>query len=1377
MLIHKSKESESGEKSSGDYTSTFDRRTLEEEKKLQFSDGQLQEITEALHELIHGREVFSNLHSTELLSDPLNIIQDAIFDLLEVIEGKIIFKYYKQERVKDRLNSFYFDPDLISQIKYAYQERYKITLWEDLVKNSGIGFNNYKVLRVFSYQKRSASIVDPLEIAISAQQYFERYEKGNKRDTAPLIELEEFLLLHLKMHPQSVIDVDEAYSKKYSISLREKWSHLPYGFSSKLDDILPLYYLDELKYLDKVAVNLKELQISISDFEGGLEKANLLISDKIHDSEINYIFDDAMLKMLREVIIDEIEGCGLVRDQAGKYSFLGDLTSQASIYSLNEKEISIYFPLTYVIENTKLHFDPEIISKKIEIGEQNRENYIHSQPKGNIDYQHLAQIIYSQTVRGDWKEPSFIYFFYENFSWLLPKMNYRQDDKQDDKQDEMLREKIKKEHSEQKEIRANLKKIEGHPPSINELKLQFKKLYQTDLLIFLEKYLEEHISYFNYVLADSSTNGREGIDEEKIANSIEEILWQYQYYLDSIANKNYKAVSKFTRDKKRDEVSENIKKLLLQLENNPVSYKRMLYFYEGHDFTKDLQQYKIYEDLKDFIPLQFVHQWVTVRSIGKKSQNLNEIEKDLKNRPKNPDSTASGVILEYYDHTTQQHRYRYLVSDKDTVYGISQRTNSSIDDIISANNWKKIDPNTGMILTFLNREMKLKAGDYIHLPTNYTPKKGTIFYKEENLGNDLKYVAVQKEEGYWKTKPLQIHEDDNLKDKILKYIGVEDQIENKKINGVSLSLELMVKGKLYAFIDISFKIGSELSIKTADTRSVNVSLSAMPAIGLSAGKKGYNVDIGAGVKFSLDYFRVLNGSYTSYSHFLAFLQLAVFQTFTGFSKDLNMVEKWDDETWNELAKGYVRKELLEYYGYVGGSFKSNQDILQTMDVDEDTSQKFGAKYTLTSSSASSYKVKGLDKNLKKRSVYEQERALENWQPSEKKALRDDLSHSLTNETTIGGITIKHEVKDTKYSTNQNNIGETNAIEIEYPITEITAQSLFSYNTPNLIQILKNIVKGVCSFDITVGPQSILSNIDHSLFMGTAPTAEKMCKLKSSSSFSLIFKSQFLSEEDLLPNHQYTRMSIKGNLGLALEDPADRFSFSGNTSVEHEIAEVFGSGTISYISSVFNGINSEKGIEYGLDKPQFSTKYNDLILEATLKAKKEYYKNSGRITDVHAKIPTLSDLLKSYQQDENLKEIRDKLLEQTMSEWKGFIEKDNESYNEMVMEFSDNIRDVVLPYVSEPNRMVWKWSDIAKDIHGLNEKQCEYYLGDMNAIGEYFYYKKRESNRVLLEQNSSSFLQIILLKKNKGDLIKSFEKDILFPLFIENKVYSNISYNG
>ncbi|KXX70375.1 LysM peptidoglycan-binding domain-containing protein [Flammeovirga sp. SJP92] len=1375
MLIHKSKESESGEKSSGDYTSAFNKRTLEEEKKLKFSDGQLQEITEALHELIHGKELFSNLHATELLSDPLNIKEDVIFDLLEVIEGNTIFRYYRQEIVKDRLNSFYFDPDLISQIKYAYQERYKITLWEDLVKNSGIGLNNLKIIRGFSYQKRSAPIVDPLEIAISAQQYFERYKKGSKKDFTPLFELEEFLLLQLKMHPKSVDAVDEAYSKKYSISLREKWRRLPSAFSSKLDDILPLYYLDELKYLDKVAVNLKELQISISDFEEGLEKANLLISDKIHDSEINYIFDDAMLKMLREVIIDEIEGCGLVRDQAGKYSFLGDLTSQASIYSLNEKEISIYFPLTYVIENTKLHFDPEIISKKIEIGEQNRENYIHSQPKGNIDYQHLAQIIYSQTVRGDWKEPSFIYFFYENFSWLLPKMNYRQDDKQD----EMLKEKIKKEHSEQKEIRANLKKIEGHPPSINELKLQFKKLYQTDLLIFLEKYLEEHISYFNYVLADSSTNGREGIDEEKIANSIEEILWQYQYYLDSIADKNYKAVSKFTRDRKRDEVSEKIKKLLLKLENNPVSYKRMLYFYEGHDFTKDLQQYKIYEDLKDFIPLQFVHQWVTVRSIGKKSQNLNEIEKDLKNRPKNPDSTANGVILEYYDHTTQQHLYRYLVSDKDTIYGIAQRTDSSIDDIISANNWKKIDPNTGMILTKLNREMKLKAGDYIHLPTNYTPKKGTIFYKEEKLGNDLRYVAVQKEEGYWKTKPLQIHEDDNIKDKILKYIGLEGQIGNRKINGFSLSLELMVKGKLYAFIDISFKIGSELSIKTADTRSVNVSLSVMPAIGLSAGKKGANVEIGAGMKFSLDYFRILNGSYTSYSHFMAFLQLAFFQTFTGISKDVNMVENWDEETWNELAKGYVRKELLEYYGYAGGSFKLNQNNLQKMgvNVDEDKSKKFGAKYTLTSSSASSYKVKGLDKNLKKRSVDEQERALENWQPSEKKALRDDLSHSLTHETTIGGITIKHEVKDTKYSTNQNNIGETNAIEIVYPITEITAKSLFSYNTPNLIKILKNIVGAVRSFDILEGPKSILRNIDHNLFMDTAPTSEKMWKLKGSSSFSLIFKSQFLSEEDLLPNHQYTRMSIKGNLGFALEDPAERLKLSGNLSGDHEIAEVFGSGTISYISSVFNGINSEKGTEYGLDESQFSTQYNDLILEATLKAKKEYYKNSGRITDVHAKIPTLSDLLKSYQQDENLKEVRDKLLDQTMSEWKGFVEKDNESYNEMVMEFSNNIRDVVLPYVSDPNRMIWKWSDIAKDIHGLSAKQCRYYLGDMNAIGEYFYYKKRESSKELLEKNSSSFLQIILLKKNKGDLIKSFEKDILFPLFIENKVYSNISYNG
>ncbi|NME66698.1 hypothetical protein [Flammeovirga aprica] len=164
--------------------------------------------------------------------------------------------------------------------------------------------------------------------------------------------------------------------------------------------------------------------------------------------------------------------------------------------------------------------------------------------------------------------------------------------------------------------------------------------------------------------------------------------------------------------------------------------------------------------------------------------------------------------------------------------------------------------------------------------------------------------------------------------------------------------------------------------------------------------------------------------------------------------------------------------------------------------------------------------------------------------------------------------------------------------------------------------------------------------------------------------------------------------------------------------------------------------------YGLDEPQFSTKYNDLILEATLKAKKEYYKNSGRITDVHAKIPTLSDLLKSYQQDKNLKEVREKLLEQTMSEWKGFVEKDNE----MVMEFSNNIRDVVLPYVSDPNRMVWKWSDIAKDIHGLNEKQCEYYLGDMNTIGEYFSDKSDKKNEDLYKATTSSFLKMTL-KKN------------------------------
>ncbi|WP_172826784.1 hypothetical protein, partial [Flammeovirga sp. SJP92] len=148
------------------------------------------------------------------------------------------------------------------------------------------------------------------------------------------------------------------------------------------------------------------------------------------------------------------------------------------------------------------------------------------------------------------------------------------------------------------------------------------------------------------------------------------------------------------------------------------------------------------------------------------------------------------------------------------------------------------------------------------------------------------------------------------------------------------------------------------------------------------------------------------------------------------------------------------------------------------------------------------------------------------------------------------------------------------------------------------------------------------------------------------------------------------------------------------------------------------------------------------------------------------------LLKSYQQDENLKEVRDKLLEQTMSEWKGFVEKDNE----MVMEFSDNIRDVVLPYVNEPNRRIWRWSDIAKDIHGLTEKQCEYYLGDMNAIGEYYSSKHKLERINLNYQNKTSrYLKQVLI--GNKDLSSSFEEDILFPLFIENKVYSNISYNG
>ncbi|MBB3701541.1 hypothetical protein KMW28_26850 [Flammeovirga yaeyamensis] len=179
--------------------------------------------------------------------------------------------------------------------------------------------------------------------------------------------------------------------------------------------------------------------------------------------------------------------------------------------------------------------------------------------------------------------------------------------------------------------------------------------------------------------------------------------------------------------------------------------------------------------------------------------------------------------------------------------------------------------------------------------------------------------------------------------------------------------------------------------------------------------------------------------------------------------------------------------------------------------------------------------------------------------------------------------------------------------------------------------------------------------------------------------------------------------------------------------------------------------------------------------------------------------TSSELFQTYgSNDPRFIAIRDKILreEKASKQWSIYKntrgvdhfsgEKDEKAseMNAIALNFGNKVKDAVIAYaaVLKKNKILpeqAKWSECPID--DLSPQQADLYLGKIEHIVRFLHRSgsklEEKSMNTFEEKNISEFMKNLLIKNEEEeiDLLTLFEKDILYPLMLENIVYGKQVY--
>ncbi|GJM64539.1 LysM domain-containing protein [Persicobacter diffluens] len=952
-------------------------------------------------------------------------------------------------------------------------------------------------------------------------------------------------------------------------------------------------------------------------------------------------------------------------------------------------------------------------------------------------------------------------------------------------------------------VNDQLNQVFDHPPSMEKLKRVFFEQYQQELSAFLIKHMPGERDLLGYKTSNNQSDLPD-FDYEGIVRTINAEINSYYQFRDYSYNPmtaglggGGNAFSGLIRIKS---LKKNITSQLEKLERNPLAAEHFLNLYHTINnsfFETDIEKLFDYQDIAPLLPSHFLQKWVAHEYIGTPSQRLDQIYEKQKRPPllagtNAPNPHALGEILGFRANEADQVQFSYVATRGDTLSGIANRCRTTTDMLLKANLWTMVNPANGTFEDSFGRQMQLQPGDHIHLPESYVPLIGEL-YQLYNPREDA-YELVKAEKGTYQVAPFQA---ETFLD-IVGYIRevTMDQIrdDNTRTYQMKLAVSMKLTGNVYAMFYIGISMGGVLSMQSGDDRAFGVTMKTQLGFHAGVGNQSVasaGVNVAGGKSMNPKHFNSLNGGYHSPNHFLAYfaksiVHLLVDANSAEFLDVLKLGEnfwagKQSDEFWKELQKGYTHKQLTDYS--LSGEAGVNNVASIEAGMAGGAVQK--TKYQgIETPESQADKRKGW-KNLL---ANEQE-------ATEANETEREREYFVTVDLFDGLVTLDLTAQEIIFNGNRDNEGE--YINISMTMA-IPSNNDFVRSLAERGQKIDWIFSGTGTIEDKLN--SIPDKI-RDAFKDKVP-AKTAVNMSASVYVRLEWQHIVQPVNDIKEWFlQYFRVSKGQEIKIGND--------YGNASLmkEEEVFEVLGTNTISYISTVYNGIHKEVMAEMTKEEQDIIKGYISDAEKAALEDEKDRQRNA-QINNPEEKTtptkrPTTSDILRNHGNDPAVIKYSGLLRERAASQWENFKIKGNTDlnflqvafnpspqtalgplekelyqthYQEMILNFGKEIRDAVVAYAEKVGDYTKaKWSECK--LRELNEEQARLYLGDIRRIVEVLHAKKIPNKKLEwedVEGSISKFMYGVMAEKPK-EMTSNFEQDILTPLFFENKVYENQVY--
>ncbi|KXX72464.1 hypothetical protein [Flammeovirga sp. SJP92] len=764
-----------------------------------------------------------------------------------------------------------------------------------------------------------------------------------------------------------------------------------------------------------------------------------------------------------------------------------------------------------------------------------------------------------------------------------------------------------------------LVKIHNHPPSIRKLEETFTALYpgEKDLRSFLIEAMPEHRKICLQYIPNTRDTALD-LPYETIGTNIMKYHTRYfnekkniTQYNTRVNNRN-RQINRRLRKNIQSGIQKELEKL--QLNAKSVEQLNMTEALGGKALHEILMEIGIHEELSYLLPKSNLINWVDTSYVEDVYYNMEEM---LERNDEHPDyakmSTpfSEGVLIRYNDTGA----YGYIVKQNDNFSGIETRFRISKEELSDTNWWDGFDEQGRYIIG--TDPHWLMEGDLLELPEGFQPLNNETFYIYDRFTKEG--IKAVKNQGQYKKIPIRSSSFLELKDKLAEKINSID--DNTKTFGAQFEISLDINAQVSALFYIGVKFGGGVNMASGDARNFTVNSQCFLNLSAGFGKKNVaNAGLEAGGKRSLNptHFNSLNGSYNSYKHFEAFFSRSLYL----FMKDNGMHHElvkhgiddgyWqseldnDGDVWKELNKGYTRK------------VRTSTHVQAEAGIDSVFSLNMGREWS-SSQSLRVDGIKNMDDLNKSDDVYYQ------------RALKDDHSYTNYANLEIGdGTKLSISMSEYDFDINKDNLGKYLNISITIPGRDIwkgIKGSIDLKNHPITQGIKRNreLNKGIASFDEVIHQnQGKIDDLMHQRGMRPERRGIQRENIELTRDQNKLKKERDLLRRDMVNKIKGNATKLKEELKAqpALKKKFDK-SLTGkideytrfewnfidinneyhkqyfriteggkiqvkagvdtgivsteaefNGSVEFQIYESLGDNTISYVSTVYNGIHRE-----------------------------------------------------------------------------------------------------------------------------------------------------------------------------------------------------------